>query len=180
MFPSLEKNLKDNVIEAQLKLGYDPTPMRFYYPQDSVEHLAQTGHLTEQELYNKLVDYCQDAKERIGGIGVEVKEERFCFCLEPEVITHFWKEAGDQSFLKELIGAMQNHVSDIDKIRAIFEKYSDHVIFQEMKDEDFNYLLEFEDGKPDDYAYCFQIDGCGAIYHRFTKYDYRKLFVEGA
>jgi hypothetical protein len=37
---------------------------------------------------------------------------------------------------------------------------------------EFDYLVYFEDGVPDDYRYCITDEGCHLIYHRFTPEDY--------
>ena len=37
---------------------------------------------------------------------------------------------------------------------------------------EFDYLLEFEDGKPDAFVYCITDEGCHLTYHRFTREDY--------
>ena len=45
-----------------------------------------------------------------------------------------------------------------------------------MDTEDFDELLYFEDGVPDEDYYCFKTEGEHLIYHRFTKEDYQALF----
>lgn len=42
--------------------------------------------------------------------------------------------------------------------------------------EEFNYLIYFEDGTPDDSYYCFTEEGEHLIYHRFSKNAYKDTF----
>ncbi len=42
--------------------------------------------------------------------------------------------------------------------------------------EEFNYLIYFEDGTPDDSYYCFTEEGGHLIYHRFSKNAYKDTF----
>lgn len=49
--------------------------------------------------------------------------------------------------------------------------------FQEMENDEFDYLLRFEDGD-DNYLYCFKDEGCHITYHRFLPEDYRELELD--
>ena len=55
----------------------------------------------------------------------------------------------------------------------MFEAHSDQVIFETMSNGEFDYLLRFADGVPDDYYYCFKDEGCHMVYHRFLPEDYK-------
>ena len=44
-----------------------------------------------------------------------------------------------------------------------------------MNSEDFDYVVYFQDGMPDDYRYCIKFEGCCVIYHRFTPKDYGEM-----
>ena len=43
---------------------------------------------------------------------------------------------------------------------------------------EFDWLVYFEDGRPDAYCYCIADEGCHLTYHRFTKADYEAFGFE--
>lgn len=49
---------------------------------------------------------------------------------------------------------------------------SDYVHVERAAHGEFDYLVYFEGGKPDEFRYCITDEGCHIIYHRFTKEDY--------
>ena len=61
-----------------------------------------------------------------------------------------------------------------DDILAVFHQFSDKVHCEKLEgNEEFDYLVYFEDGTPDSYRYCIKLDDDGdAVYHRFTPEDY--------
>ena len=44
--------------------------------------------------------------------------------------------------------------------------------YEKTKNGEFDYLLYFNNGIPDKYYYCFTVEECHVIYHRFLKHDY--------
>lgn len=43
---------------------------------------------------------------------------------------------------------------------------------------EFDYLVYFEKGEPDDFRYCITDEGGHFIYHRFTVADYEDFYFE--
>ena len=63
-----------------------------------------------------------------------------------------------------------------EEILSVFQKYFPNVHYEKSIVSDFDYLIYFEDGQPDNYRYCLT-EECGhIIYHRYTKVDYEELF----
>ena len=60
----------------------------------------------------------------------------------------------------------------MDDVIALFEAYSPCVRVDELRNGEFDFLIRFEDGKPDAFYYCITDEGCHLTYHRFTKEDY--------
>ena len=79
----------------------------------------------------------------------------------------------DNEFIKELIGQVQQCDCTVEDLKKLFEAHSDQVIFETMSNGEFDYLLRFADGVPDDYYYCFKDEGCHMVYHRFLPEDYK-------
>ena len=68
----------------------------------------------------------------------------------------------------------------MEEVIGLFREYSDNVAVIDMVNDEFDKLVYFTDGKPDDYRYCLvseeEIDGSTHItYHRFIKEDYDEL-----
>lgn len=173
-FKALEKNLADMVEESQIKLGYARMPIGLYYPQDSICRLLGAP-LDQAGLEQALEEFCSFAAERLGTISVSHEGSRFCFRIPEEGVEYVHEKRRDNGFLKEFIGAIGRHGCTFEEILAIFTRYSPHVRCEKMDAGEFDYLLYFEDGVPDDFRYCVKFEGHEAIYHRFTPGDYEAL-----
>ena len=75
-------------------------------------------------------------------------------------------------FISSFIETIGKHGCTIDELLQQFHRYSDHVHVERTTHGEFDYLVYFEDGVPDDYRYCITDEGCHLIYHRFTPEDY--------
>ena len=170
-FHALESNLIDVIKEEQIKLGYQRETIRFYYPIESINSLLGL-ELTINELKNVMAEFCSYVKPRLGEIKHSNKEARFCILIPPEGVTYVHEEIKDNNFLIEFIDVIRKHNCTIEEIQTVFQKYSDKVVYHEIKSGEFDYLLYFEDGIPDAYRYCIKFDENHASYHRFTKEDY--------
>ena len=73
--------------------------------------------------------------------------------------------------------SVSKHGCTIEDILGVFGKYSGNVTVKKIEDGEFDYLIYFTDGKPNDYRYCIKFEGCHASYHRFTKDDYLSLGI---
>ena len=171
-FKRLEKNLMDIVAEQQLKLGYRSEKVRLYYPLSSLEGLLGT-QCTAEEMKTYLKEFCHEEKERLGEIKISEEKERFCFLIPPEGSDYIHEHAEGTEFLSEFLSAVQRHGCTFDDILCVFKKYSGCVHAEETEQGEFDYLLYFEDGVPDDFLYCLEKEGEHMIYHRFTREDYR-------
>ena len=68
--------------------------------------------------------------------------------------------------------------STMDELLAIFRRHGEHVHVEALHNGEFDWLVYFEDGKPDAYCYCIADEGCHLTYHRFTKEDYEAFGFE--
>ena len=59
-----------------------------------------------------------------------------------------------------------------------FRRHGEHVHVEALHNGEFDWLVYFEDGKPDAYCYCIADEGCHLTYHRFTKEDYEAFGFE--
>ncbi len=173
-FEALQQNIIDSIEEQQLKLGYLCETVRLYYPLSSLNRFLQVDFATEE-----MLEYMQEfgtwSKDKLGGVTVTNKGERFCIAVPPAGAEHVHKHLPADGFLAELVGVVGTHGSTWEELLAIFQKHSDEVQVEEMDNGEFDYLVYFKDGQPDDYRYCIAVEGHHVTYHRYTPADYEEF-----
>ncbi len=176
-FSKLENNLTDVIIEEQLKLGYRKEVLRLYYPLLSLNRLLGTGCDVPQ-MSGILEDFCQYAKERLGSIRVTERQGRFCFWIPEQGAEYVHEHMEGSGLLKSLIEAVSKHGTTIEDVLQIFYRCSSAVHMEKIQNGEFDYLIYFENGEPDDYRYCIKEEGCHISYHRFTPDDYKDFLFD--
>ena len=79
----LEKNLRDLILEEQVKLGYRKELLRLYYPLSSLNHLLEVD-CTEKEMLERMKEFSEATRAHFGGITVSSQKERFSIHIQPE------------------------------------------------------------------------------------------------
>lgn len=174
MFDRLDKNIQAVIAEQQIKLGYLEEKIRLYYPLASLNGLLET-ECTSSQMRKILDDFSADVEEKYGKIVVTEKEGRFCFLLPSQAGKYVHEHMGDFAFLKELIEMVAGHGHSFEDVLSVFRKYSDCVHVEPVDYGEFDYLVYFQDGEPDDFIYCISVEGRHITYHRFTKADYESF-----
>ena len=167
----LENNIMDMMEEQQLKLGYMKETTRLYYPLSSLNRFLETEYTAEEMLQN-MQEFCQTVETRLGDVEISRKGERFCILIPPEGAEYVHLCGVSNVFLAELIEMVRKHDTTIEEVLALFSKYSSRVVKEKANHGEFDYLVYFEDGKPDAYYYCIAKEGPHVTYHRYTKEDY--------
>lgn len=175
-FESLKKNLIDVVKESQIKLGYTRTSIGFYYPLESLNRLLNSD-LNEEAMNQLLQEFAGFAKNELGNISISRNNARFCIRIPEEGVEYVHNKAADTGFLETFIEKIGHCNLNPDDILNVFYQYSNHVTCKKIDSDDFDYVIYFEDGIPDDFRYCIKFEGKCAIYHRFTPKDYEALGV---
>lgn len=171
-FQKLEKNIMDMILEEQLKLGYRRETIRLYYPLLSLNRLLETDNNPEQ--MNKTLDSFGDyAEVRLGRIQVSHQNERFCLAVPAQGSEYVHTHTGETSFIHDFINTISRHGVTMEEVLQQFYDHSDNVHVEKLENEEFDYLVYFKDGVPDDFRYCLTDEGCHIIYHRFTVDDYK-------
>lgn len=173
-YGALEKNITDVLEEQQLKLGYLPETVRLYYPLPSLNRLLETRMDTGQ-MEECLQDFSGEVGSRLGKLAISREGERFCIAVPPEGAEYVHERLDTDGFLASLLKALQRHGCTMEEIMQQFFRYSDHVHMEPVSDGEFDYLVYFEDGKPDDYRYCFTKEEDHITYHRFSIADYEEI-----
>jgi hypothetical protein len=171
-FSKLEQNICDVIKEEQIKLGYRKEVIRLYYPLMSLNRFLQ-AELNIEQMQKVLPEFCHSVEDKLGKIEVSNKGERFCFCFPQEASEYIHTHTEHEGFLYDFIETVSRHDVSIDDVLKQFKKYSDCVHIEKTAHDEFDYLVYFENGKPDSFRYCLKDEGCHIIYHRFTPDDYR-------
>ncbi|MDE6626100.1 MAG: YchF/TatD family DNA exonuclease [Lachnospiraceae bacterium] len=173
-FNKLENNIIDAIEEQQLKLGYLKETVRLYYPLSSLNRFLDTQNSVEQ-MKSALQLFSAATRNRLGGVAVTNKGERFCIAIPPEGTEYIHKHMGTGGFLADLVATVAKEGSTLEDVLRQFYKYSKQVHVEEMKNGEFDYLVYFENGDPDSYYYCITVEESHIIYHRYTKADYEEF-----
>lgn len=173
-FVALQQNIIDSIEEQQLKLGYLKETVRLYYPLASLNRFLQAEAPIEK-MIELMQEFSNWSLPELGGITVTNREERFCIAVPPAGAERIHTHLQPNGFLADLIEVVRVHGNTWEDVLSIFHKHSDCVYVQEMDNGEFNYLVYFEDGKPDDYRYCIAVEGNHVTYHRYTPADYEEF-----
>ena len=170
-YEALEKNIIDMIEEQQLKLGYLDETVRLYYPLSSLNRFFGTSD-DETMMTKHLEQFADRVEERLGRIEVSNKGDRFCIAVPPAGAGYVHAQLKTDGFLAKFIATVGRHGCTLEDVFGVFHAYSDCVHIEKVDNGEFDYLVYFEDGKPDDYRYCITNEMCHVIYHRYTKADY--------
>lgn len=173
-YKRLETTICKVIKEQQIKIGYQSETIRLYYPLGSLN--IQLGEaLGVDEMISALASFSEFTKERLGEVTVSHEGERFCLRFMPKASEYVHNTTEDSGFMYDLIALMSQHGVEIAQVKELFSNYSSSVVYKKLEDEDFDYLLYFDDEIPDEDYYCFKEEGHHMTYHRFTKEDYQEL-----
>ena len=175
----LKQNLIDTLEEGQLKLGYRPGAVRLYYPLASL--CALLGVQTDRAgMCAALAAFAQEHRGFFGELAISHQGDRFCLTVPPEGAARVHEQVDEHGFLAAFLQAVSRHGATLSDVLAVFARYSDRVAVRTLRGGEFNYLVYFEDGRPNAYYYCLAEEPCHLTYHRFTKADYEAFGFEEA
>lgn len=170
-YKEMKDNLVDIIKEEQAKLGYRKEIIRLYYPLGSLNHLL--GSDTDVEGMKQLLsDFCEDVSEFFGKIEISNNADRFCFKIPEKGAEYVRENISDNEFICGLVELVSDHGCTIERIKEYFLGFNDDIHYEKMSNGEFDYLIYFKNGIPDKYYYCFTVEECHVIYHRFLKHDY--------
>ncbi len=173
----LEKVICDTIKEEQIKLGYEKETIRLYYPMSSLAHILEEEISDPVKLTEILMAFAELVEPRLGKLEITHKEERFCILIPPEGAAYVHEHYPDNPFLINLIEAVRQHDCNLEKLLTVFRQYSEHVVCEKSKSDEFDHVIYFDENTGDDYRYCVKFEHGHAIYHRFLKQDFQNLFI---
>ncbi|MBE7719988.1 MAG: hypothetical protein E7243_10790 [Lacrimispora celerecrescens] len=171
-YGALERMLINSIKEVQIKLGYEKEPIRFYYPQHALTKILKVSEDSDREMKATMEGFKESVKERLGDIRITKSQERFCFEIPPEGVEYVYEHEKDNGFLKEFIETVENPSTALEDILKVFRKFGDgRVICEKSQEEDFDYILFFENPSIDNYRYYIKFHENHVTYHRFLSED---------
>lgn len=171
-YGALEQMLINSIQEVQIKLGYEKELIRFYYPQHALMKILKISQGSAQEIKSAMEGFKESVKERLGDIRITKSQERFCFEIPPEGVEYVYYHKEDNGFLKAFIETVENPHTTLDDILNVFHKFGDgKVICIKSQEEDYDYIIFFEDSSVDNYRYYIKFHENHVIYHRFLSED---------
>lgn len=171
-FDRLEKNITDVIKEQQLKLGYRSEVVRLYYPLLSLNRLLGTD-LDIEGMKDALARFVEEVQDKLGKIDITNNGDRYCFRFPEKTSEYIQSILSDDEFIAVLINKVGAQGCTIEDIIGLFKRYSENVHIEKVDNGEFDYLLYFQDGFPDEYRYCLTDEGCHVTYHRYTEDDYK-------
>ena len=176
-FERFEKNIIDNITEAQLKLGWDNRPINLNYTLSSLSHLLGTEKENVSEALEKFAVY---TASNLGKISFRPIKDGFCLTIPSEGTAFVHENINDSGFISELVNLVSKHGISMEEVTELFRKHCPDTVIKESKNEEFDILAYFPDGCPDEYFYCLAAEpciggGCHITYHRFIREDYEEF-----
>lgn len=172
----LIQNIKDQIKEAQIKLGFAKETVRLYYPVATLNAMLGIQAKDAKEMLEMLGDKRFQESE-LGGLKFSSHKQRIEVSVSPEGAEYVHQHVEEPKFLKAMIELFgQNHHCSLKDVEELFEKFSENYMCQRMPEgSDFDMVFYFEDSAVDAYYYCIKEEMGHTIYHRFTREDMVEL-----
>lgn len=169
-FDKLERNIVSVIKESQAKLGYEKMPLGINYIKPSLCHLL--NDCTDDEIVTLLNRFAREKQDKFGDISIAETDGGYRLTVSEKGVELVHNALSDNDFIVQFVNAIRRPDCNIDKVVALFKSFGENVHFEKTSNGEFEYLIYFEDGEPDEFYYCLDDDDFGVTYHRFTKEDY--------
>lgn len=169
----LERNLIDNILECEIKLGHASLPVSFYYPCRSLLELLQCK---EEQLPAAIKIFQQKQQGRLGDVVIEelVSEKgRYVITVPASGVDWVSTNYQPSEFMKLFVAEITNPNNDLQDILKVFQRFSANIEVKEISEEE--WAVRFCDSSIDPYVYHIERNFFGLEYHRFTQEAYENL-----
>lgn len=173
---NLEKNLIDNILECELKLGDANTPICFYYPITSLMELLKCE---ESEIDSAIQHFQERELQRLGKVIIKEQPNekgRYAVTIPVEGIRWVSDHFQPTDFMRLLISEINRPGNTLEDIVKIFTHFSSEVDVKKVSDKE--WVIGFADESIDPYVYHIEQNEFGFEYHRFTREAYVKTMGE--
>lgn len=169
-FGLLKNNLVSVIKESQIKLGYESISFGVNYVTPSLLHLLKD--VSEGDLYQVLIDFCIEYEDVFGRIEVVKNDTGYRLNVPAKGVDYVYSTYDDGDFLVKFVNEIRNPLATVESVIDVFRSFSSEVHIEKIENGEFDYLVYFENGEPDDFWYCIDVEDLGMTYHRFMKDDY--------
>lgn len=172
---ALSWDIVDQIMEAQIKLGYARESVRLYYPVQSINTILQTDIEDIDDMVSILNETFRQHEFLKAVVGSH--QNRIEIKVSEDSVEYIHNNVEQSPFLVELINKFgMNHHMTIEEVEDIFAKFSNQYVVEKMPEgADFDYAIYFTDKELDKYYYCIKMEMGHTIYHRFSPVDYAAL-----
>lgn len=169
----LKSNIIEQVIEAQIKLGYAKETVRLYYQIESLKIILGYKK-SDEELLDELKEQYADDKVKV---VFGRHKDRVEVSVMPESVEYIYRNVERPEFLEAMINLFSNnHHLELQDIEELFSRFDSSYACEKMSEgSDFDYVFYFNNKTIDEYYYCVKMEMGHTIYHRFIKEDYEAL-----
>lgn len=168
---ALERGLCGVVLEMALKMGLTASPVALNYPMGSLRRMLGEN-LSPEEVREALEAFFAARRSRFGEVRLQPHEDGLCLTIPAEGVGYIVKNAPGADFLRDLIRTAQTPGVAAEDLVAAFRRHSARVHVEPVEHAEFDLLVYFEDGVPDDFRYCIDVHEGFVSYHRFSREDY--------
>ena len=181
-FTRLEKDITENVREAQQKLGFEHRPLHLNYINSTLCHLLGTK-LSDQELAEIFPELSAFTAERLGNITASPIKDGLCLTIPAEGTEWVYSTTTGNEFICALVEKARSAHENIGSFLEVFYSFAgkDNVEVREVSNDEFDLLVYFRSGVPNNYRYCINTEPFPnghfhITYHRFIPEDYEDMF----
>lgn len=172
----LEKNLIDNILECELKLGYANTPICFYYPITSLMELLGCEEIG---IDSAIQQFQERELTRLGKVIIKEQANekgRYAVTIPVDGIRWVHTHFQPTDFMRLLISEINRPGNSLEDIVKIFTHFSSEVDVKKVSEKE--WVIGFVDESIDPYVYHIEENEFGFEYHRFTREAYEKTMGE--
>lgn len=169
----LEKNLIDNILESEIKLGYAAIPVTFYYPLTSITELLECDIPGINEAIDK---FRKSEANRLGNVIIQEQERepgRFEVTVPVQGVKWVHDNFEPSPFMIQFISNIKTVGFTLEDVTKLFTSFSEDV--EIIKNSDEEWAISFADESIDPYVYYIEQNAFGLEYHRFTRASYEAI-----
>ena len=171
----LTRNLRDNLAELTVKIGYPDSDIKFNYPKSCLKGIFGNRQMTDGELYSCLDKYFAENCELLSDSGYRGGKEIVVITLSRVGAVSLLREKEESELVTKLCHAVTVSGATKEEIHGIFLSVSQEAKFLSFDNLDFDELIYTPDGT-DPYFYLFSYEPTHTEYHRFLPDDFREIY----
>lgn len=173
-FDLFEKSVVDVTREIQLKVGVSDDGVSLYYPCAAVYRFFGVTDTENASISRLMAEFVDFVRPRLPDLRYETDDTgRVCIYVGSESVRYALKDIDEYEYLAKFIAYFKSDgKKSIEDVISILSRYGDVTCVRADGNDEYNYIVFFSDGKPDDYRYLIDIDDFHAHYHRMTPADF--------